>query len=313
MSTCFVYTCDHGYLLPALVSAAGARAMTGVDDADVLIMDFSPPTPEGEATRKAAAALGVRYLRRDPETLEGLPIAYARLLLHRVLPPEYDAFIYVDSDTQVWGRLDELARAPVPEGRMLASRDPMTVMIKSGGKNGDAALAHMRRIGFPESAAGDYINSGMFKVGRDTWATVSAACLDHLKERGFGFYRYFDQDVINLMARDRIDIISFKWNYPGFLLRANRLNGVEPRLVHFMSNPRPWHGPFYPWGEAGVLPYRRMVEAHPDLADNWPRLTPVRYLKYLVLQAGLAFIERPYYGGRAFRENFRLTDAGAAF
>ncbi|MBI1340931.1 hypothetical protein GC169_12090 [bacterium] len=310
MKTCFVYTCNKGYLVPALVSAAGARANCDVADADVLILDISPPSPEGAAAERAAQGLGVRYIRKDPSVLEGLSIAYARLMLDRMLPKEYSSFIYVDSDTQVWGSVGELARVEVPKGRMLASRDPMTVMMKTGGKLGQTARQRLEGIGLRGKAVDNYINSGMFKVRREDWAVIARQCIEHIRAGG-DQYRYADQDVINLVAHDRIDIISFKWNFPGFLLGSNVMPSVEPRIVHFMSNPRPWHGPFHPWGERGVQPYFDIVKAYPELEPNWPHLPLMKRVKYLALEQVLKVSENRYYAGARFRESFRLEETSA--
>jgi hypothetical protein len=78
--------------------------------------------------------------------------------------------------------------------------------------------------------------------------------------------------------------MSFKWNFPVFLLNTGLDEIVEPRVYHFMSNPRPWQGPFQPWGHRWHSTYQHLVADHPELVQYMPTLSAPRYLKYFLQQ-----------------------------
>lgn len=310
MKTCFAYICNAAYLVPALVSAGQARRNVAPDLADIFVFDIGEPSKAGDLSKIAAEKIGVNYRRFDASVMDGHALAYGRMMLDRMLPDEFRDFVYVDSDTQVWGRLDELAAAPVPEGRILASRDPSTIMIEAGGPLGEAAAKHIESLSLKEGVRLDYINSGMMKVGRKHWGEVAKECLRHKSgtERAF---LHHDQDVINIVAEGMFDTVSFKWNFPGFLLQSGLAEKVGPRLVHFMSNPRPWHGGFYPWGARGMQPYEDFSRQFPDMRPYWPRLTMQKYAKYVLLQRLKQSTELPYWRSSGFHQNFERSEAAA--
>lgn len=310
MKTCIIYVCNSGYLVPALVSAMAARRLTAADAADVAIFDVSPETAVGAFTAKAAAQAGVRYIRVEPKVLDGLHVAYGRLMADRFLPEEYTDFIYVDSDTQTVGAFDELARAPVPTGKILACRDPMCVMIGAGGKMAELSTAYINGLGLTGDAVRDYINTGLFKAERGAWDKVGQEAARLVKAGANHLHK--DQDVINIVAHGSFEIVSFKWNFPGFFLKSGLEDVVKPRLLHYMSNPRPWQGPFHPWGPAGRRPYEELALAHPELAPYWPKLKPAKYLKYVAQQQYKRFTEAPIWAQPSYRDAMIRNEASVA-
>jgi lipopolysaccharide biosynthesis glycosyltransferase len=306
MKTAILYICNAGYLMPALVSAIEARRQSPTEEADVLILDIGKATAEGEAISIAAAVNSVRYLRIEPEILDGMHVQYARLLLDRFLPPEYGDFIYIDSDTQVWGRLDEFVREPVA-GQVLAALDPMAFIASVEAGRGVEWADYVTSLGLSSAA---YFNSGVFKAERKAWSIIGEEAAKPIITGKK--YRFFDQDAINIVARDHIRPISLKWNFPGFLLGSGVEQDVKPRLVHFMGNPRPWHGPFYPWGAFAWRPYASLARAHPALERYWPKFKPAKYAKYVLQQQFKRFMVTPTYRRPKFREMVRRVEAERA-
>jgi lipopolysaccharide biosynthesis glycosyltransferase len=311
MSTCIVYTVNAGYLVPALVSALGARRHVVAGAADIVICDVGKQTEAGRLVRAICEAQDIRYLQVDPSVLGELPVAYSRLFMTEFLPESYRDIVYLDADSQVWDDLTPLVTATVAEGRILAARDPMTAMIAARNAFAAQHLAHMREMELPAKAEHDYFNSGMIKASRETWAAIGPQAAARV--RATSLSRYVDQDVLNYVALDRLQPISARWNYPGFLLGTEVERRVGPRFVHFMSNPRPWHGPFPPWGARGERPYRELEAHYPALAPFRPRLTPARRLKYMLQQRYKGFTEGTLWDEPGFTACFLQIDADTMF
>lgn len=298
-------------MFPALVSALGARRNSKTHSADVILFDVGVASPEGATVEKIAAKENIRYIRLDVGVLKGLHITYGRLMVNEVLPAEYEDFIYIDSDTQVWGRLDELVDASVANGEVLGSRDATTVLLASGHKKGAELRRHMDSLNLPETAARDYFNAGIFKTNRTAWAPIAAEAVKLAKSSPPT--RFLDQDFINKVAHPAAKIISMRWNFPAFYLGSGLETVVEPRLVHFMSNPRPWQGSFFPWGAKGHDPYYDLVRSYPEMEPYWPRLKPLRHAQYQLKQRYLQVTATPIWASDTYREKFVESEASAAF
>lgn len=311
MKTCFVYTVNSGYLVPALVSAIGARAHVAADIADVIVCDIGPRTDAGARVRDICAARGIVYLGVDADVLEGLPVAYGRLFMTRFLPAIYDSIVYLDADSQVWGDMTPLAQAPVPDGRILAVRDPITAMIAAPTSHKARHIAHLDALGLPERARTHYFNSGMIKASRGTWQEVGAATA--AKSKVSARTVYVDQDTLNQIALERLEPVSARWNYPGFLLGTPMERAIAPSFVHFMSNPRPWHGAFQPWGPRGVKPYDALETDYPDLAPYRPKLTAFRHLKYAAQRRVIHLMTGNEWTGDAFCKAYMDLNAQTPF
>jgi len=88
------------------------------------------------------------------------------------------------------------------------------------------------------------------------------------------------------------------------------LVGADPRRPKYPSaNPRPWHGPFFPWGAAGWQPYSDLIKTDPELAPYWPKLKPLRYLKYMAQQRYKYVFERPAWMVPALHDYFVRSEA----
>ena len=95
---------------------------------------------------------------------------------------------------------------------------------------------------------------------------------------------FYDQDVLNLLAgRDQIDL-SLRWNFPVFFDNSGLSTTIDPLVRHYMSRPRPWDGPFRPWGRNGMDQYIRLVERHPELKVLFKPFRGVKFLRYSLQQ-----------------------------
>ena len=304
------YTIDQGYLLPTLLSAFQLRRQLPAGVADVIILCFGSANAATRAASELCEAQGVRFRLVPAAILDGNPMICARFFLFPILNGEYADILYVDGDTQVVGSLAPLLEYSVGGGRILAAPDPMALMIASGDGPWPVRRAYFRRIGIPDKAQERYFNSGVMRFPLAEWDAVSRECLNLCRREGADFL-FRDQDALNLVVGNRCDLVSFRWNFPPFFLNFGAERTIQPRLYHFMSNPRPWHGAFLPWGSAWHAPYATLAASHPDLAGTLRPMRAVRYCRYVLQQRVKKFRESRVWGTPAVRARIDAMEARA--
>jgi lipopolysaccharide biosynthesis glycosyltransferase len=279
---CVCYTIDEGYLLPALVSAIQARSQLPSTTADVVIIVIGRRGEMSALAETVAAEHSVRMVFAERDAIDGRHIMFARLYLSTLLTEPYRRIIYIDGDTQVRGDLTPLVEAPISPGRFLACRDPAVVFAELSKRWRRRIAREREAVGYKRPHA-DYFNSGVLVIDRESWGPLAEACFALLR-RGAGTSRYPDQDLLNLAIGDRCTFISSRWNFPGFFIGSRAEERLEPRIYHFMSNPRPWIEAVRPWGAAWAEPYRKLIEDNPALAGLTPRRSRLRALRYWLQQ-----------------------------
>lgn len=307
-SHCVVYTANAGYLFPALASAIQARDQVDRSATDIIIVCVGDRGAEYPIIQDICEELGIRLIAFPESVIGGLHPMYARLFLSDLIEPSYQRALYLDSDTQVVGDLRPLFAAPLAPGRFMAARDPMC-MVEDDFPFPDGILDNFERAGFSADERANYFNSGMLMIHMDGWAETSAQCRAWMARLDKPF-RFPDQDILNLVGRDKVDLVSLCWNFPAFLLGTVADRIVKPRVLHFMSRPRPWEGAFYPWGSAGMQPYREMIRRYPALGIFRPRLTTRRYLRYHMQQLYKAVHERPRWNNAAIGARVTAQEQG---
>ena len=305
------YTIDEGYLLPTLLSASQLRRSLPTGLADVLVVCFGPVTAATRAAAAFSGEEGIGFLTVPRQVLDGNPMLCARFFLPQLIDPSYRDILYVDGDTQVTGSLAPLLAHPLGSGQVLAVPDPMTVMIGSASGPWPARRAYFRSIGIPDERQGAYFNSGVMRVSRTDWEALSRECLDLCRRSGERF-TFRDQDALNLVVGSRAALASFRWNFPPFFMNFGAEDEIRPRLYHFMSNPRPWHGAFAPWGRAWHAPYAALAAARPDLGRSLKPLRGLRVYKYAAQQRLKRFHESRTWGTPAVRARIGALEARAA-
>ncbi|QHN02177.1 glycosyl transferase family 8 [Granulicella sp. WH15] len=260
---CIAYTTDSTYLFPTFVSAVQARQFSSPGKADVVIFCFDMTAEAEAAFAPACDREGVRLIPVSSALLEGESIMLARLFLNDFAPAEYSQYLYIDGDTQIGGSLDPLIDAEVPAGHFMAANDPMTFLLADNGPMSKDLNAHLASIGLTPEQGFSYFNSGVLRINRDGWESMGADSWNHFRQHGKP--RFPDQDSLNVVAGSRRLPMSLAWNFPIFM-RNSRVEGrIQPRITHFMSSPKPWHGSFAPWTSAAVEPYKAALSRYPEL------------------------------------------------
>lgn len=308
MTTVCCYAAGSRYMLQTAVSALQARSHL---PADVLVtVVFVHRGPHDDAELRAFEAVlvprGVQVLRMNESVLGGLNVRYARYFVSSVLPNDVDRVLYLDGDTQVIGDLAPLVQVELGERTVAATRDPMVLLRHLDPVRRLRIDRWMSQAGVGADRRNRYANSGMFVTTRSRLDALARM----MRELGpTTRSRFGDQDAFNVIVRDDLRLISMTWNFPGFCLGTAVEAVVDPTVVHFMSEPRPWSAPLPPWGERYHEPYRTLVHEAPSLTPYRPRLRQMSLARYRVQQAAKAAAERPaLMGQRAAAATSMLED-----
>jgi len=201
-------------------------------DLDAIALEFGATVHHQALDADPAVASTLAGL---PRTRDFPPVVYARLLLDRLLPPEVERVLYLDSDLYVRAPIEELLELELDGRSLAAAPEPGRHHLVRG----DDMRARMS----PFDPADPYFNSGVLVIDRAAWGRADLpGFLAALEQRGELGTLYHDQDVLNLKFRGdwlRLDPL---WNLtkPHPALRA-----LDPKIVHYTTGMKPWNALAY--------------------------------------------------------------------
>jgi lipopolysaccharide biosynthesis glycosyltransferase len=280
---CICYTTDTGYLFPTLVSAIQARGNTTLGKAEVGIFSFGTDRAAQAVFGDICRRENIRFHDVAPAMIDDAPAMLARLFLTRFVPEEFGHYLYIDGDTQIAGSLDPLVDAAVPAGKFLATDDPMVFAVPGTDSHSRGITEHFASIGLRDFNTSSYFNTGVLRINRDGWEAIGAEAWRLFRERAEAS-TFPDQDVLNLAGAGHRIPMSLAWNFPIFMLNSRVEGAIEPRIYHFMSNPKPWHGAFPPWDRAARTPYVEIVAKYPALAPYFTSMPVAKQVRYHLQQ-----------------------------
>lgn len=157
-------------------------------------------------------------------------IVYSRLLLDRILPPDIERVLYLDSDILVLGDLTELFNTDL-EGHSL-------------GAVGDI-LALFQRLGHDLRARREFSTPGeqWFNGGVLLWDLRKCAAADipgyahELPTRMDISRLFFDQDLANMKFANQWKPLN--WRYNVMAPKAGH-QSQSPVIIHFTNKKKPW-------------------------------------------------------------------------
>ena len=282
-------------MFPTLVSAMQARQNTSLNKADIIIfcVDLDDRTKDTFAAICEHENLLLMPVERA--AIEGQSAMLARLFLDRFLPSCYTQVLYLDSDVHILSSLDPLLDADIPPGKFMAANDPMTFLLADKGPLSRLLGQHLHSIGLSKEQALCYFNSGVLRICRDGWGRIGETSWE-LFQRGGLSSRFPDQDVLNIVGAEARMPMSLAWNFPVFMRHSRVEDTIQPRIEHFMSSPKPWHGSFPPWTSEEHQPYRDALKRYPVLVE-YVRGMPVRdRAMYHIQQRGKKMLETLTWG-----------------
>ncbi|MEL6061532.1 MULTISPECIES: glycosyltransferase family 8 protein [unclassified Methylobacterium] len=301
---CVCYAVDSNYLFPATLSALQVRSKTPQDRADVAIVCFDEPNDNTRLASTISSTYGITFIQVPQAELEGVPLAYARLFLDKALPTQYKNLVYIDGDTQVPNSLEDLFGPGLAQYDFMAARDAMTLIVNDNTRLAKRIKRYFRTLEIDESDHERYFNSGVMKLKRSVIGDLRSE-IKGLLARKTNEFTFFDQDALNIVLSGNKNLMSMKWNFPTFLMNYSHFREVPAHLLHFCSNPRPWHGPFHPWGESYFQVYTEFAKSFPNTNQKTQPLTGLRKVKY-ILQTRYKSIVEPYLWDNAYSRNKRV-------
>lgn len=301
--SCVCYMANRGYLFQSLVSALQAREFSP-PDWDIIIYDLTQdPGHESRRIAHICTVKGILYKWEHPAFLSGLHIMNARLFLDQLLPEHYTEILYLDGDTQVVGDLTPLLSFQPQPGGLCAVRDPM-IYLSGVNRLSENFEDEIHPFG------DNYINSGVFRVNRASWAAISRKALAQMGDATSALH-FEDQTIINAVTAGRRDYASMRWNFPGFVLGYGLEAIARPSIVHFMSNPRPWQGSYAPWGRSWHQPYLAIAREFPGIAEYCDTLDIRQRAAYKIKQLVKSYIERQVWSAPSLIEHIKRLEAQA--
>lgn len=187
----------------------------------------------------------IYYYLVDDNLLSNCPVnghitlaAYYRLLIPFILPNTIHKIIYLDCDMIVNSSLKELWNENL-EANIIAS-----VLEPDAEENAN-------RLNFDPTLG--YFNSGFFIMDLDLCRKYNlvSTFLHYVKTHSC-LLKYWDQDILNYVLKDKKKIISLKYNLQDTYLRSDchipdiyrstyREDIENPSVIHFTGNFKPWH------------------------------------------------------------------------
>ena len=164
---------------------------------------------------------------------------FTRETYFRFLIPElfsfYDKIIYLDCDLVVRADLAELLAEEL--GTDLAA----AVWNRSAGNFANQRL----ELGLELER---YVNAGVLVINVRQWRAedTAAACLRTLRETPREQLLCLDQDVLNMVCKDRIRLLDPAWNVCWNMIYgrlAQEWREDQCRILHFASGMKPWSTP----------------------------------------------------------------------
>lgn len=301
---CVCYAVDSNYLFPATLSALQVRSKTPRDCADVAIVCFDAPNTNTRRAADISESHGIKFISVPQAELEGVPLAYARLFLDKALPTQYKNLVYIDGDTQVPNSLEDLFGPSLAHYDFMAARDAMTLIVNDNTRLAKKIKRYFQSLDINDSDHERYFNSGVMKLKRSVIGDLRSE-IKILLDRKANNFTFFDQDALNIILSGNKNLMSMKWNFPTFLMNYSHFREVPAHLLHFCSNPRPWHGPFRPWGEAYFQVYTEFAKSFPNTNHRTQPLTGLRKVKY-ILQTQYKSLVEPYLWDNAYSRAKRV-------
>jgi lipopolysaccharide biosynthesis glycosyltransferase len=99
--------------------------------------------------------------------------------------------------------------------------------------------AHRLSLGLAPDAP--YFNNGVTVFDRAKWQSeqLGARAMTLIADDP-ARYKWFDQDVLNVLLAGRFAHLSPRWNFMGDFLLLDLEHEIAPVIYHFVNRPKPW-------------------------------------------------------------------------
>ncbi|CAN5455903.1 hypothetical protein BH10PSE7_BH10PSE7_08640 [soil metagenome] len=267
MRTAICLTPDRRFFGPALYTADRIAACGLPDDADLLLLCEPDDVWDGFDDFNSPARLILTdfaaLIGDVPEGVYGSTAIYRRLVLDRVLPPDYARIIPVDSDMHVAREgLGPLIHLDLGDTGFAAAID-MIFLMQFGGPLAEPFAAYRAGLGLAPDCP--YFNNGLTVIDRHAWrdAGLGARAIAFIRANP-GLCQFRDQSALNALIKGRFMRLSPRYNFMGDFLILGLEREIAPAVYHFVNRPKPWEDGYCGDDRFGAL-YRDWFRASP-----WP-------------------------------------------
>jgi lipopolysaccharide biosynthesis glycosyltransferase len=165
-----------------------------------------------------------------PSSAQWPKVVYSRLLVADLLPADIERVIYLDCDMMVRAPIEELYAADLKGLPLGAVRDSLAPFI--------AGRRDMRQNRDIFDTADPYFNSGMLVIDLAAWRGINVkAEVAVIAGKGLMDRLYFDQDMLNLVFRNRWAQLNWRWN----TIDAHPAHeAMDPAILHYTLKGKPW-------------------------------------------------------------------------
>lgn len=176
------------------------------------------------------SALFAGFVADLPSSQQWPKVVYARLLMADLLAAEIDRVIYLDCDMMVRQPIEQLFEIDLAGQPLGAVQDSLSPFIM--GRKDMRQNREIFDLGDP------YFNSGMLVIDLGKWRQIDMqAQVAAIADKGWLSQLYYDQDVLNLVFRDRWTQIDWRWNTIDAHSAHEALN---PAILHYTRASKPW-------------------------------------------------------------------------
>ena len=172
---------------------------------------------------------------------------YYRILCGELLPETLDRVLYLDSDLLVRGSLKSLYNTEFQGKVLIGVKDTLGPKYYK-----DQHFSRLEKLGLTEKDI--YVNSGVLLFNLEK-LRKSFALKDFLRqiEEKREIIDMVDQDMINVYFKGEIGVTDETYNYPALVYSASFVfcwiaggwRKENPKIVHYMGNPKPWHPNYF--------------------------------------------------------------------
>ncbi|MDR2590936.1 MAG: glycosyltransferase family 8 protein [Oscillospiraceae bacterium] len=165
---------------------------------------------------------------------------FTEVTFYRILIPDilrkFSRIIYLDCDLIITSDVAELYRLDINNNVFGAIRDYSKSIIVDYVIN---------KFGIKEE---EYINAGVLLIDSENFTkyNIKEKCIDLINSGEK--YDAADQDVLNIVCRNKIEILTSEWNYqPRFYKETD--NDFKPKIIHYVTSEKPWRYPDIPYAK----------------------------------------------------------------
>lgn len=253
-----VFSTDHNFIMPTGVAIFSMLESNQESTFDIFILQSEDVTDDDrKCLSKMVKSFSSRITFIDPGDhfsksyeIRGISHAcYFRLLIPWLIP-QYDKVIYLDGDIVVKSDISQLIEFPNKENEWVCGVRTPGFTLES------EYVRYIRSIGLDNQK---YINSGILvynsKLMRDL--NLKEEILSYTNKQ----FLFQDQDIINIVCKDRIGWLPLKYNSSPILGKVDKSKLVKagittpeefeeallnPTIIHY-AGPKPWKTFTYHW------------------------------------------------------------------